>query len=1064
MKKLQTKHIVSFAVMAFILVAVLVATIICGVFNEELTALYADGGAEEVSMATLEGADDLVREIEGEGIVMLKNDGALPLSKRAINVFGWASTDAGFILSGSGSGDAGERGGGAVPTVNFLRGLTEVGFRPNTELTKIYTKFKKKKDGSGKSLEDRAEVFFKLYEPPKSVYTQAVMKQALDYSDTALIVFSRSGGEGQDLPYFQTRAQGTETATSNYDKDESRTYLQLSPQEEDLIDVVTKAGFKKVVVVINAMNVMQLGFLDNPKINAAISVGGPGQTGCISIAKVLHGTINPSGKTTDTYAYDLKTAPTYVNSGSPGVMQYNGMWADEDRPNWSDVGTSYIDYAESIYVGYKWYETADAEGYWNSQGGYDSVVQFPFGYGLSYTKFSWEVRSVSPSDGSTLTKDGKITIRVRVTNTGNRAGKDVVEVYYTPPYTSGGIEKSAVNLCAYAKTPLLEPKEHADLDLTFTVEDMKSYDCYDKNGNDNTGYELDAGKYEISLRTDAHTKASCSQNTITYKVADTIYYKADVGKNEVVNRFTGADAYSGVSIDGVTSGEGITYLTRADFAGTFPRSTKQRAKSQKVAALGLAWYEQNKVASTPQTGKSGGLKLVKDNAYNNELVMALGSNYDDPTWSDLISQLTLAELTNLVEQGGFQTVALDSIGKPRCIDLDGPAGLNFVNGSSDASFTIYPVEMVLSATWNDDLAFRMGQTVGLEAQEARVSGWYAPGANIHRSPFDGRNFEYYSEDSFLSGKMCANEVYGCLTKGLYPYMKHFVANETERQRTSLNTWLTEQALREIYLRPFEIAVKEGHANAIMTSFNCIGAVWTGGNRALLEDLARGEWGFNGTMLTDWSSGGDFMNIDQGLACGQDIWLNGPGGGVSGHNRKNSADGIADMQRAAKNIVYTYCNTYYIAQTAGDGMSLKLVEEGEPLWLAILIPLDVVALAGVGVWLFFTIRSIKKGNATATVGADSLSADTSDASGEATETMETSGASDASGVSGEAEAESPAADESPTDTAEENSPIEAAEEDKKEKTDGAVCHNCGAKLNKTSKFCYKCGIKVRGDGE
>lgn len=965
MKNINLKHIICFSSMTILLVAIVAANVVCGIYNEWLTAFFGGRGIEQVSEVTLEGADDIVREIEGEGIVMLKNDNnTLPLRKRAINVFGWSSTDAGFILSGSGSGDSGERGGGAVETINFLDGLTKVGFRPNTVLTKLYTNFKSKKDGAGKSLEDRAEVFFKLYEPPRSVYTQTVMDQAKSYSDTALIVFSRSGGEGQDLPYFQTRAQGTYTATNKVDWDFDRTYLELSPQEEDLIDVVTNAGFAKVVVVINAMNVMELGFLDNPKINAAISVGGPGQTGCISIAKVLHGTINPSGKTTDTYAYDLSTAPTYVNSGSPGVMQYNGLWADEESPNVSNVGTSYIDYAENIYVGYKWYETADAEGYWNSRGGYDKIVQFPFGYGLSYTQFEWDIREVSPANGSSLVKDGKITITVRVTNKGNVAGKDVVEVYYTPPYMSGGIEKSSVNLCAYAKTPLLEPNKHVDLKLEFKVEDMKSYDCYDKNGNGNTGYELERGTYEVSIRSDAHTKANCKQNTITYTINDTIFYKTDIGKNEVVNRFTGDKAYSGVSIDGISSNESITYLTRQNFSGTFPTSTHARSKNAKVEALGLNWYQPNTVSTTPQTGKSGNLKLIENGSYNEELVMALGSNFEDSRWTDIISQITIKELNDLVEIAGFHTSELNSIGKPKTIDLDGPAGLNTNIGglgtlAGDNAFTIYPVEMVLSATWNDNLAFRMGQTVGLEAQESKVSGWYAPGANIHRSPFDGRNFEYYSEDALLSGKMCASEVYGCLTKGLHPYMKHFAVNETEKQRRGLYTWLTEQTLREIYLRPFEIAVKEGHANAIMTSFNCIGAIWVGGNKALLEDLVRGEWGFKGTMLTDWSAGGVYMNLDQGLACGQDIWLNGANVPVSGHNQKNSASGILDMQRAAKNVVYTYCNTYYIAQTAGDGMDLKELSNVTPVWLAILIPFDVIGLAGIGVWLFFNLKSIRK---------------------------------------------------------------------------------------------------------
>ena len=965
MIKTKPKHIIHFSIMALSLVFVIAANVTCGIMSQWLTDFFGGRGTEQVSSATLEGADNLVREIEGEGIILLKNNNnALPLRKRAINVFGWSSTDAGFIRSGSGSGDSGERGGGAVEPVNFLDGMYKVGFRPNKELTKIYTRFKSKKDGAGKSLEDKAEVFFKLYEPSKEVYTPAVMEQAKSYSDTALIVISRSGGEGQDLPYFQTRAKGTNTATSGVDWDFERTYLELSPQEEDLIDVVTNAGFKKVVVVINAMNVMELGFLDNDKIDAAISVGGPGQTGCISIAKLLHGTINPSGRTTDTYAYDLSTAPSYVNSGAPGVMQYNGIWADEETPNMSNPGTSFIDYAENIYVGYKWYETADAEHYWDSQGGYDKVVQYPFGYGLSYTNFDWEVKDVSPRNGSSLEKNGEIKITVRVTNKGKLAGKEVVQLYYTPPYT-GGIEKSAINLCAYAKTSLIEPNKYEDVELSFKVEDMKSYDCYDSNNNGHTGYELEQGNYEISLRHNAHNKATCNNATLNYTINNTEFYDVDSkSNNEVKNRFTGDEAYSGVSIDGITSGEGIKYLSRKNFKDTFPTSTHARNKSALVERLGLNWYEPNNVDTEPLTGQNNNLKLTENNAYNEELMMALGSNYDDPRWSKLVQQISKNDLISLVEDGGFQTIKLDSVGKPKCIDVDGPAGLNTNIGglgtlAGDNAFTCYPVEIVLSATWNDNLAFLMGQTIGLEAQEAKISGWYAPGANIHRSPFDGRNFEYYSEDSFLSGRMCASEVYGCLTKGLYPYMKHFVANETEKQRSGLNTWLTEQALREIYLKPFEIAVKVGHANAIMTSFNCIGAIWTGGNKALLEDIVRGEWGFRGSMITDWSNGGDYMNLDQGLATGSDLWLNGAHISAGGHNNKNTNAGIKDMQRAAKNILYTYCNTYYISQTDGDGMDMKQVKTVFPVWIVILIAFDFISVGGLSLWLFFTIKSIRK---------------------------------------------------------------------------------------------------------
>ncbi len=958
--------------------AVIAVNIVCGFMNEWLTTFFGGRGLSSGSAVTRESADELVQEIEGEGVILLKNEGnALPLTGTTkLNVFGWSSTEAGFIMSGSGSGDSGERGGGAVEPTNFLEGLEKAGFETNKELTDIYTQFKDKKDGNGKSLEDPSDVFFKLYEPARSVYTESVMTQAKNFSDTALIVISRSGGEGQDLPGYQTSAQGTDRATSGVDKDTSRSYLEISSREQDLIDVVTDAGFAKVIVVINTVNAMELGFLDDEGIDAAISVGGPGQSGCIAIADVLRGEITPSGRTVDTYAYDLTTAPSFINAADWGVEQYNGFNADEYTPNSSTPESSYIDYVEGIYVGYKWYETADAEGFWDSElakstwgiaNGYEDVVQYPFGYGLSYAEFAWTVKEVSPARGAALAKDGKIEVTVTVTNTSETyAGKDVVELYYTPEY-DGGAEMSAVNLAAYAKTPLLQPGESEDVTLTLSVSDMKTYDCYGANDNGHTGYELIAGDYTLSLRTDAHTVAACDGSVIDYTVAEDIFYDEDTATgNPVQNRFTGEDAYGGASIDGFTSGEGITYLTRTDFASTFPFTRRAtRDKTEKVRALGNSWYEKNEIAEMPETGSERtAYKLTENGEWNEELVMELGSDYESEKWADVIAQITQKELISLVEDAGFKTERVSSVGKPKAIDLDGPAGLNSNIGglgtlAGDNAWTIYPVEIVLASSWNDELAHRFGQMVGTEAAESNVSGWYAPGANLHRSPFGGRNFEYYSEDALLSGKMCANVVSGCLSKGLYPYMKHFAVNETEEQRSGLYTWLSEQALREIYLRPFEIAVKEGNANAIMTSFNRIGAIWAGGNKALLEDLVRGEWGFCGTMLTDWSSGGSYMNLDQGLATGTDAWLNGANSLVFGHDDKNSKEGVSDMQRAAKNILYTYCNTYYQAQTYGDGMGIKITEDVFPVWIFILVGIDVVAVAGLGTWTYFLFFRRKK---------------------------------------------------------------------------------------------------------
>lgn len=981
--KSPKKSWLTYVGMSLTFVVVLAINIVAGLYSEWLTDFFGGRGTTEITQETLENADAMVQELEKEGIVLLKNENhALPLTKPNVNVFGWSSTDAGFKTCGSGSGDSATHSAGSVKPIKFLEALKKAGFKTNDILTQVYERYKSKDDRGG-SLGTPSDTFFKFYEPDVSVYSETVLNQAKNFSDTAIVVISRSGGEGQDLPRYQTFDTGTTRADGNIGYDYDRTYLEISKREEDLINLV-KNNFEKVVIVLNIMNAMELGFVDDDKIDACMFVGGPGQTGALSIAHVLQGRANPSGRLVDTYAYDVTTAASFENAADWGVNQYKGHTAREDKPNSSTPGSSYIDYAEGIYVGYKWYETADAEGFWDSdyaktkwgiQNGYDDVVQYPFGYGLSYADFTWNVRRW-------IVDDKTISVDVEVKNSSTYyhssqfkqyyAGKDVVELYFSPlNYKDGGIEKASVNLCAYIKTPIIAVGESTMVNLSFNIEDMKSYDCYDKNNNGHKGYELEAGKYEISLRTDSHTKKNCSNNTYVYTVDETIYYdEASTDGYKVENRFTGDNAYAGVSIDGSTTNENITYLTRSNFIDTFPKYEKDlnrtiREKHQLLRSLGLNWYEKVPASTMPVTGsKSTSYKLFENGEYNDELMCQLGSNYDDPIWEDLISQLTRSELEGLVGDAGFKTNALESIGKLKCIDVDGPSGLNANNiGGLETvggigSQTAYPIEVVIASTWNDLLVFSFGQMVGSEAAEANISGWYAPGANIHRNPFEGRNFEYYSEDAFLSGKICAYEVYGCLTKGLYSYIKHFAVNETEEQRSGLYTWLSEQALREIYLRPFEIAVKDGKANAFMTSFNMIGAIWAGGNKALLEDVVRGEWGFRGTMLTDWSSGGTYMNLDQGLACGSDAWLNGSHSSPGGHNDKNSNEGVRDMKRAAKNIVYTYCNTYYSAKHLGDNIVIKAPVYVFPVWTIFLGAIDFVGFGALGVWIFFHIKKLR----------------------------------------------------------------------------------------------------------
>ena len=959
MRKYGTvRHIVSYVVMGLIVLIVIAADIAAGMFGDVITRyLYGQGagfGAE--GQQALADSDELAEEIAEEGIVLLRNENnTLPLSSdvKKLNVFGWGATDGGFVVSGSGSGEASDE-----KTTRLVRALTDGGFEVNQEIINMMENYQ---DGrAGSSLNSDASLFYRLYEPSKANY-QAVMGSALNFSDTALIVISRLGGEGRDLPTVQYKKDG-----GGYVTDKDRTYLEISSEEEDMIDLVTSAGFENVILLLDTCNVMELGFVEDYDIDAVLSLGALGQSGTKAIPSILKGEVNPSGKTVDTWPYDLASDPAYVNAGSQGVTNYVN-------------GGKYIDYSEGIYVGYRYYEMAAEENFIN----YDATVQYPFGYGLSYSDFTWEVQSIKPEPGSTLKADDKIEVQVYVTNNSAIEGSDVVELYYSAPYTPGGIEKASINLAAFDKTtvPIKQGENNGELlTLSFDVYDMASYDAYDKNGNGFSGWEVEPGIYTISLRTDAHTVADCENATFTYIVEESnssgsgIMYKNDPSTdNPVQNRFTGDSAYAGVSIDGVDSGAAITYLSRADFDGTFPK-VKARARS-KGFSVSSSWYDTaEEFDSVPEYGISGDLMLSDGQTMNHELVMKLGGDYGADEWNMLLDQLSEEDLMHLVLAGGYMTAGVSSIGKPYCIDYDGPSGINNNNSSTvSAGWTAFPGETVIASTWNTNLAYMFGLAVGNEGAESKVSGWYAPAVNIHRNAFDGRNYEYYSEDPVLSGIMGAETTTGALTNGMYCYVKHLVVNETETDRGGLYTWLTEQTLREIYLRPFEIVVKDGHANAMMSSFNSLGAIWTGGNKALLTDILRNEWGFRGSVITDYADGtsSGWMNVDQGIRAGNDLWLHGRwnGGGIPGGNvgyyygniNFDSPTTAHYMRNSAKNVLYTYCNAYYLGNTLetdddrfSANIGLRTVDDIFPAWVFAIVAIDIVGVGGVGVWLYFLV--------------------------------------------------------------------------------------------------------------
>jgi len=908
------RHSIGLIFSALLLVLGIVLNLAWGMFGSAAEAFLGAAVPQmdkERKAAVLTAAVELAKQVEAEGTVLVRNkDSTLPLpeSTRQVNVFGWASTA--WLGGGSGSG------GVNTVEVDFLQALSDYGVAYNTALVDMYREFQAGREYT-RTLNSWPEQSCRLYEPAidnQAYYTQSILDGAKAYSDTAIVVIGRLVGESNDctMQQYKRLEKDGEIVVDN-----DRTYLEFSAEELGLLKYVGE-NYNHVVLLLNSCNVMELGPVETiPGIDACLIVGLSGQNAAGAIPAVLWGELEPSGRTADTWAYDLSTAASFANAGLEGVGAYTGAEGlypfdgttsgNADTP-FAYEQVSYTDYAEGIYIGYKWYETADAEGYWdgiaNKYGsGYEGVVQYPFGYGLSYTSFAWEIVG-APADGAALTKDGTISVDVKVTNTGDRAGKDVVQLYYSTPYYKGGIEKSAVELGAFTKTGLIQPGGSQTVTLAFPVEDMASYDCYDANGNGFMGYELDAGDYVISVRSDAHTAVGAP---ITLNLSDSIQYPADsVTGAQVANRFTGTDAVDGVPLDGQSS-QNIVYMTRADFRGTFPRANvDSRPMTAEVAALNRFDKAQadtfrNDAAPAIVTGANNGLKL-EDKGITTELGFRLGRDFCDPQWDALLDQLTVQEMERLFIFGYGGTVDLPSVGKLRVKDADGPAQIGGFTGMGAG--TGFPSSSTLAQTWNAGLARKEGLIIGQQAIQNGYSGWYAPAVNMHRSPFNGRNYEYYSEDGILSGVLCGNTVQGASEAGVYTYVKHFICNDGESgvYRDSVYTWMTEQTLRELYLEPFRMLVEDYDANGLMSSYNRIGAVWAGGSKALLTSILREEWGFNGAVITDYCDHHAYMNGDQALRAGGSLWMSGMTGGTFAQETSSNSF-LQALRRAAKETLY-----------------------------------------------------------------------------------------------------------------------------------------------------------------
>ena len=934
-KNSKAKLIAVSIVAAVLLALIIVLNVVLSMFSPILHRVLAGDGVDASgSMGVLEEADQVVRSTAEESMVLLYNEednegnGYLPLKNLSkINLFGWGATDGGFLLTGGGSGGATildkDRNGNDRIKVDLTDAFKEAGIEYNTELTKAYTDFSNFDADYRKGGTTGANVTESLKNPDASFYTSDRMNQAKTYSKDAVVVISRWGAENasdQELKSVSGYTNGT--------------FLELTTEEKAMLNALEEYKFD-ATVVLNVCNNVELGFLEEYDcIKACIFAGIPGQSGAVAIPEIINGTVNPSGRLSDTLPYDNQNYnPTYVNATRT---------------------SNDIVYQEGIYFGYKWYETADAEGYFKAQGtSYDEVVQFPFGYGLSYTSFKWEADF---SKVLTLAEGGEYTVTVKVTNTGSVAGKDVVQLYGHAPYTNGGIEKAERVLLDFAKTPLLYPASEANgtdkpnsatVELSFTSYDLASYDT-----SGNGGYKLERGSednpYRISVMKNAHeynTTEPVKGDTGDYKeviAAKAIDYTKDpVTGNAVNNLFTGSNAYANCPIDG---NSGISYLSRKDGFANFPVKTAERdggtPNLNQVKEASKAFYDSAKVNAGVQYGQNSNMYLVGakvgDNiervslgtlqggdssvtlAFNSFILEFLMEDYDSMLWDSLLNQVTRDETKDIIGKGGFQTIALYSVGKTFCKDKDGPAGFN--NSVDDAleaksdQYTLFCSESLTGCSFSKEIAHSIGEAQAKIAQSVGFQGWYGPGVNLHRNVYNSRNYEYYSEDAVLSGKLAASTIAAAYDNNMYCYLKHFAVSEAGKNPKWLNTWLTEQTLRETYLRPFEIAVKEGKANAMMSAFNNVGGVCAGYNGALLTGVLRNEWGFKGSVITDWYMEDGYMNdFEAGVLAGNNLWLNG--------TKQTSADINLDdkyiayaARQSVKGILYTYIDTN---QTAGE---------------------------------------------------------------------------------------------------------------------------------------------------
>ena len=897
------------AAIAMVLAVVVCVNMIC--FGPMATLIGLATGNGTLSDETNEEAAEVAEEIMEDGIVLLKNESLLPLNEtKKLNIFGWESINPAY--GGAGSGGIND----LYDIVSLNQGLENAGFSINQELVDFYNNYGA--DNPEMSIQKQS---WTLPEPPVDTYSDELIKSAKEYSDVAVVVLSRKAGEGHnDIPMDVRKAAYDNNSDEYDDFPEGEHYLQLSQTERDMVDMVC-SNFDNVIVVYNGANQFELGFADEyPQIKSVVWCPGTGNVGFNALGKVFSGEVNPSGKTPDTFIYDMTTAPWWNNAEKTEYTNLADMAVEGMNAGTAQVyAPAFTNYVEGIYVGYKYYETAAQEGAID----YDKTVQYPFGYGLSYTEFEQKM-------GELEEKDGQISVDVEVTNTGDVAGKDVVEVYYKPPYTNGGIEKSSANLIEFAKTDLLQPGESQTVTVTFSIEDMASYD-----ENNAKAYVLEKGDYVISINSDSHTVLDQK----TYTADKDVVYK---GENKRASDDTAA-----TNVFEDAKGD-ITYLSRADHFANYEEATAAPASAELGEPYVSEYHLNSNFDKTtylndedvmPTTGADNGLTLAD----------MRDADYDDPRWEKLLDQLTVDEMANMIAMAGYQTAAMDSVGKVATLDFDGPAAIN--NNFTGVGSIGFPIEVVVASTWNKELAQAWGECMGKISQEMGAEGWYAPGMNTHRTAFGARNYEYFSEDGVLAGNMGAKAVEGARNYGVYSYIKHFALYEGNAKMVSV--WSNEQAIREIYLKPFEISVKQGGANAVMVSWSFLGDKWTGESSNLMNTVLRDEWGFRGMALTDFfrNNGHGFMNADAALANGVDAMLSTFNGEENNVANLEHPTSVLQMRNACKNVMYTVVSSW-----AYDG---EHEETGMENWKKAGIGIDIVIALFMAGMEVLVIRGYKK---------------------------------------------------------------------------------------------------------